>query len=138
MTPEAMAALHARCFPARPWTPAEFEQLVQSRGAIWHSSPDHDGLILAQCAPPEAEILTVAVAPESRRKGVARGLIDGLVSALPSVNVSELFLEVAEDNAAARALYAATGFAETGRRKAYYPRRDGPAADALILRRVIG
>jgi ribosomal-protein-alanine N-acetyltransferase len=42
-----------------------------------------------------------------------------------------MFLEVSERNAAARALYAAAGFAEVGRRRRYYA--DG--ADALVLRR---
>jgi ribosomal-protein-alanine N-acetyltransferase len=42
-----------------------------------------------------------------------------------------MFLEVAERNGAARALYAAAGFAAAGRRRRYYP--DG--ADALVLRR---
>jgi ribosomal-protein-alanine N-acetyltransferase len=42
-----------------------------------------------------------------------------------------MFLEVAEANAAARALYAAAGFAEVGRRRRYYA--DG--GDALVLRR---
>ncbi len=44
-----------------------------------------------------------------------------------------LWLEVAEDNAAARALYAAAGFEEAGRRRRYYPRANGPV-DALTLR----
>lgn len=135
MTPEAMAALHALCFPDRPWSAAEFAQLTQARGMICHTSPGHDGFILAQCVAPEAEILTIATAPEARRKGIARGLVEGLFTALPAVDVSELFLEVAEDNAAARALYAATGFAEAGRRRGYYPRHGRAAADALILRR---
>jgi ribosomal-protein-alanine N-acetyltransferase len=41
-----------------------------------------------------------------------------------------MFLEVSDRNAAARALYAAAGFAKAGRRKRYYA--DG--ADALVLR----
>lgn len=137
MTPEEMAALHARCFSVRSWSVAEFEQLVQARGMIWLTSRDNDGLIFAQYLPPEAEILTVAVSPEARRKGIGRELIDGLLSVLPAVKVSELFLEVAEDNAAARALYESCGFAEAGRRKGYYPRGQGPAVDALILRRTL-
>ena len=40
---------------------------------------------------------------------------------------------MAEDNAAAIALYRAAGFVEAGRRPGYYPRSDGPAAAALIL-----
>lgn len=41
-----------------------------------------------------------------------------------------MFLEVAADNDAARALYAKLGFVEAGRRHGYY----GDGADALVLR----
>lgn len=138
MTPEALAALHARCFPQRPWSVAEFEALLQARGVIWRSSACGAGFVLAQAVPPEAEILTIAVAPEARGKGLARALMGDLMEALPQAGVDALFLEVAEDNSAARALYAATGFAEAGRRRGYYPRATGPAVDALILRRPLG
>jgi ribosomal-protein-alanine N-acetyltransferase len=46
----------------------------------------------------------------------------------------EIFLEVAESNAAARALYAKARAQEVGRRRRYYA--DG--ADALVLRLVVG
>jgi ribosomal-protein-alanine N-acetyltransferase len=42
-----------------------------------------------------------------------------------------MFLEVSDRNLPARALYAAAGFAEVGRRRRYYA--DG--SDALVLRR---
>ncbi|MCJ7871263.1 GNAT family N-acetyltransferase [Phaeobacter sp. J2-8] len=135
MTPEAMAALHAACFPNRPWSAAEFAQLTEARGMIWLTSPDNDGLMFVQSIPPEAEILTIAVAPHAQRKGVARSLIADMCDRLLSAGVTTLFLEVAEDNTAARGLYANAGFAESGRRKAYYPRAEQPAADAVILRK---
>jgi len=43
-----------------------------------------------------------------------------------------VYLEVRESNAPARALYAAHGFKEVGRRKQYYRR---PVEDAIVLRR---
>jgi len=52
-----------------------------------------------------------------------------------AVGVSRLLLEVAEDNDAARALYAAAGFTGIARRPAYYRRPDAPAAGALVLAR---
>jgi ribosomal-protein-alanine N-acetyltransferase len=48
-----------------------------------------------------------------------------------------IYLEVAEDNAAARALYAAEGFEPIGRRRGYYARREGPAVDAITMRREV-
>jgi ribosomal-protein-alanine N-acetyltransferase len=47
------------------------------------------------------------------------------------------FLEVAADNAGAIALYDASGFEAAGRRAGYYARQEGPAADALVLRRTL-
>jgi ribosomal-protein-alanine N-acetyltransferase len=48
----------------------------------------------------------------------------------------DLFLEVAADNTAAIALYAATGFDRVGLRKGYYPHPDG-AKDAVVMRRAL-
>jgi ribosomal-protein-alanine N-acetyltransferase len=45
-----------------------------------------------------------------------------------------MFLEVAEDNLAARALYDGAGFAVAGRRRDYYGHADGSRSDALVLR----
>ena len=46
---------------------------------------------------------------------------------------TRVFLEVAEDNLAARALYERTGFVEAGRRPGYYAAADGGRRDALLL-----
>jgi ribosomal-protein-alanine N-acetyltransferase len=46
----------------------------------------------------------------------------------------KLFLEVAEDNAAARRLYESYGFKQIGRRPGYYKRPGGPAMAALTMR----
>ncbi|MDG1691552.1 MAG: GNAT family N-acetyltransferase [Alphaproteobacteria bacterium] len=93
------------------------------------------GFILLQSVAEEAEILTLAVHPKARRSGLARALIE---QAQDTLSVARVFLEVAEDNAPARALYAACGFIETGRRSAYYKRPDGSRVDALLLQRQAG
>ena len=53
-----------------------------------------------------------------------------------AAGVSRLFLEVAEDNWAARRLYAALGFAPVGRRRNYYRRGQSMVA-ALTMRLLI-
>lgn len=137
MTPEAMAALHAQCFPDRPWSAAEFAGLLDSRHTLLLESPRGDGFILARAVPPEAEILTLAVAPAARRQGIGAGLVSALLSALAARGVTELFLEVADDNLAARALYRSFGFRETGRRRDYYARSDGGRSDAVLMARAV-
>ena len=91
------------------------------------------GFLLARRAADEAEILSIGVRPAMQRRGLGRGLVETFVAGLREEgSVHRLFLEVAADNAAARALYKRTGFREVGRRARYYSRPNG-AADALVL-----
>ncbi|PZQ46974.1 MAG: ribosomal-protein-alanine acetyltransferase [Rhodovulum sulfidophilum] len=138
MTPEALAALHARCFEDTPppWSAADFALLLALPGARLLTGPA--SFALAQTAGPEAELLTIAVDPAARRQGQGRALLDRLAAALAADGVAEIFLEVAETNAAARALYAAAGYAERGRRRGYYRPRGAAAVDALVLARRLG
>ncbi|WP_283646352.1 GNAT family N-acetyltransferase [Marinovum algicola] len=137
MRPEALAALHAAAFaPARSWSAAEFDSFLADPACLLVARPE--GFALARVTLDEAELLTIATDPARRRQGVARGLLGALFGGLAGRGAETLFLEVAEDNAAARALYAGASFAMAGRRRGYYPRRNGAAADALILRRALG
>ena len=82
----------------------------------------------------DAEILTVAVVPEARRKGVGAALITSAGVAALVRGAASMFLEVSETNDAARALYTKLGFAEAGRRRDYYATDDG-WVDAIVMRR---
>jgi len=78
----------------------------------------------------EMHILNLAVAPDQRRRGIARRLLaEGLAQAR-ELGARIAWLEVRPSNAAARALYAAFGFQEVGRRPHYY---DDTQEDALLL-----
>ena len=129
---EALAACHARAFEGtgRGWSVAEFTALLAEPGIIL--AGDKRGFALFREAAGEAELLTLATDPAARRQGVAsRALAEGLAR-LAATGTGRVFLEVAEDNAGAIALYRAAGFGECGRRKGYY-RRSGGAVDALVL-----
>jgi len=89
------------------------------------------GYVVALEAADEGEILNLAVAEAGRRRGLGRALVEAIVAALTDRGVRQVFLEVRESNAPARALYAGFGFKEVGRRKAYYRR---PVEDAMVLR----
>ena len=131
-TPDVLAALHAEAF-ASPWDAQAFTNLLAQPGVLL--GLDTDGFILIRVVLDEAEILTLAVRPDARRQGLGRRLVERACVAAKAAGAATLFLEVAEDNAAARALYARAGFVEIGRRKAYYPGPDGRRIDALALRR---
>ena len=75
------------------------------------------------------------MAPARRGRGLARTLLNLHLGRLAGLRAKTVFLEVDEENAAARRLYARAGFKEVGRRKGYYPKDAGQATAALVLRR---
>lgn len=134
MTPAevpAAAALHAASFPAGEAWSADAIGLLLALPASFGVLRPGEGFVLASAAAGEAEILTIAVVPAARRQGVGGALLAAALAGARLRGATTMFLEVAEGNAAARALYAAAGFHEVGRRRRYYA--DG--ADALVLRR---
>ena len=136
MTPAEMATLHAATFTTpRPWSQAEIENLLASPFAF--ALTEAGGFLLGRVVAGEAELLTVAVAPDQRRSGVGRRLVTAFLAEAARRGGESAFLEVAEPNAPARALYAACGFRPAGRRRAYYQPPDGGAEDALILVRTL-
>ena len=142
---EAAARLHAFAF-ARGWSEEEIGALILDRqveanalvrGTFWRGE-QLDGFVLSRLAVDEAEILTIAIGPDQRGHGLGRKLLSNHLARLAARGVRALFLEVEQDNAAARALYARTGFVEVGRRPAYYSKPDGTRSEALVLKRDLG
>lgn len=132
--PEALAALHARSFTTpRPWNAREFASLLAMPGSFLKIRPQ--AFVLGRAIAGEAELLTLAVAPEARRHGTGRALVEDFTDEARDRGAETAFLEVAADNAPARALYAATGWEQTGARRGYYTTPEGTKIDALILRR---
>jgi ribosomal-protein-alanine N-acetyltransferase len=130
-----MAALHARAFPSgRGWSADEIAGLVGASGGFAVTAPE--GFALGRAVAGEADLLTIAVMPECRRAGAGRTLLAGFEAEAAKRGADTAFLEVADDNLAARALYRAAGWHETGRRKGYYARPDG-TADAITLMKTI-
>ncbi len=66
-------------------------------------------------------------------QGIGLGMLEGLARAARRGDAKRIFLDVAEDNEAARALYHKLGFVEVGRRKRYYQRVGAEPVDALTL-----
>jgi [ribosomal protein S18]-alanine N-acetyltransferase len=133
MTPAELATLHARAFTTpRPWSEAEFASLLTDPLAFLLVEGDA-AFLLGRAVAGEAELLTIAVAPEARRLGLGRKLVGRFIYQARLRGAESAFLEVAEDNIAARALYRASGFTEAGRRRGYYRTPQGTAVDALVL-----
>jgi [ribosomal protein S18]-alanine N-acetyltransferase len=133
VTPADLSALHARAFTTpRPWSEAEFVSLLADPLAFLLVEGDA-GFLLGRAVAGEAELLTVAVAPEARRLGIGRRLVSRFIYQARLRGAESAFLEVAEDNAAAKGLYLGAGFTEAGRRRGYYRTPDGLTVDALVL-----
>jgi ribosomal-protein-alanine N-acetyltransferase len=121
---ELLASLHARAFP-KPWSASEIVKLMENQAvfALLHGNgAEPNGFVMAWAAAGDAELLTIAVVPEARRKGVG--------------GAASMHLEVAENNEAARALYRKLGYEEAGRRHAYYA-GEGGSVDAIVMRRAL-
>jgi len=130
------APLHAASF-RRGWSEDEFARLLADRAVVAHRALRGEavaGFILSRLAAGEAEILSVAVAAAERGRGLAGRLLDLHLRRLAGLGCRAVFLEVDEDNAPARRLYARAGFRGVGRRAAYY-RKGETASAALVLRR---
>jgi [ribosomal protein S18]-alanine N-acetyltransferase len=122
----ALAALHATSFPDA-WDSKAIADLLAGPGVFVFASDD--GFVMVRSVAGEAEILTLAVTPAARGKGLGRALLQAAISKARAAGAQTMFLEVGADNPAARALYASLGFVKVGDRKGYYPGRD-----ALVLR----
>lgn len=132
----AIAAIHAASF-RRGWSEDEFDRLLADRAVVAQRATlgrALAGFIVSRAVAGEAEILSVAIAPEWRGRGFARPLLDLHLRRLAGMGVRAVFLEVGEHNTPAVRLYRRAGFHEVGRRQGYY---DG-GATALTLRRDLG
>lgn len=136
-----MAAIHAASF-ARPWSTLEFERLLGERGVVadglflgpaGRPSAKPAGFVLSRIVLDEAEILTVAVAPEARGRGLSIPLLERHLDELSRRGARIVHLEVEEGNHPALALYRRFGFRERGRREGYYQGADGTRAAALTM-----
>lgn len=135
----ALAAVHAASFQTG-WSADAIAGFVQSEGvACFFAAEDGAvaqpllGFILVRAVAGEAEVLTVAVLPRARRRGVGRALLTAAVGFARSRMADAIYLEVAKENRAAISLYEGAGFLIAGQRPAYYEGPRGPE-DAWIMR----
>ncbi len=135
-----MSQLHMRCFDD-PWSAISFRGLLLDTSILTLGVELNGELVafaMAQTIAGESDILTVATAPEHRRKGLGATLISAFINRLGERGVSRITLDVAEDNAPARALYRGFGFTEDGRRPRYYTAGRDVPVDAVLMSRKMG
>jgi len=132
--PAALAALDARAF-ATPWPAPDFARLLANPAVgAWmlRRNGDEAAYLCFQVSGGEAEIYRIAVAPEHRRAGLARKLLEHFAGWAAGQGAGRVFLEVRRGNHAAIELYRAAGFDTMARRVDYYT---APREDALVMQR---
>jgi ribosomal-protein-alanine N-acetyltransferase len=126
-----LTAIHAQCF-AEAWNARAIGDLLATPGTFVFAA--ENGFILVRAGGGEAEVLTLAVAPDARRYGTGTALVEAAAHHALGLGARVLFLEVGVGNLPARSLYERLGFALAGRRKHYYTAGAGKPEDALVLR----
>ncbi len=119
-----------------PWSEESFLREIQNPSSVTLvatlKSREVVGFICASCTAEEAEIKTLAVRADMRRRGVATALMKEAMRRLYNQGCKKVFLEVRVSNTAARRLYEKLGFRIVGVRRGYYIR---PEEDAVVMSR---
>ena len=132
MSPEDMATLHAAGFTqSRPWSADEFVSLLSTPHCF--AVGDTRCFALVRVIADEAELLTIATHPDYLRQGLALRCMANWQEQARLRGAAKAFLEVAEDNSAACALYVKCGFVHIGTRPAYYNRSPLRSVDAIVM-----
>ena len=122
---DQLSNLHAKCFPEKPWTASDFADLKKSGCEVIASQ---SGFIVWRVVMDEAELISIGVEPHARKTGIATAMLGIMDGELRKNGVKKVFLEVAENNHPARALYEQNGYKQVGIRPKYY---DG--IDAILM-----
>jgi [ribosomal protein S18]-alanine N-acetyltransferase len=128
-------AIERRCF-TMPWSLSMFVlELSKPSGICLAAVSDTRMLGYVICARYEDayHVMTIAVEPDCRQQGVARGLLDALLD--KGGHDANYTLEVRVSNVAAIALYEAYDFRAVGTRPHYY---SDNGEDAIIMWRADG
>ena len=122
---DEIANLHKLCFPNKPWSASDFANLKKSGCEIIVSQ---NGFAVWRNVADEAEIITIGVAPDARRNGIASAMLVIIEKNIKNQGVKKIFLEVASNNIAGKKLYENNGYKVVGTRPKYY---DG--IDAILM-----
>lgn len=131
---EEVHALEVELFPEHPWTVTQlWSELARVPESRWYVVARDGGRIVGYAGlfivGPEADVQTVAVAPDAQGRGIGAALVRALQDRARSRGARVLHLEVRADNARAIGMYARLGFVTVGRRRDYY----GRGADAVLM-----
>lgn len=120
------AEIHSHSF-SRGWSDGTLAEMLSAKGMSGLVATRKSGLgnqvvafLIYRTVARESEIITVATNPQERRSGAGRALLEEMIRRCLTDRLEEIFLEVDEANMPAIRLYRSFGFADVGKRKAYY------------------
>jgi ribosomal-protein-alanine N-acetyltransferase len=131
---EVLAA-EERIYPF-PWTWGNFRDSLAAGYSSWLCKENGIlvGYAVLMVVLEDAHLLNVSVLPEHQRRGLGSELLSHLFRVARSYGATHMFLEVRPSNVSGLALYRHFLFTEIGRRKGYYPAREG-REDAVVMMR---
>ena len=134
---DAIMALEDATFPSDAWSRNLMRAELTGPNSYYLVAAEPGGAVegyaglLAPQGSIEADIQTIAVADNVRRRGLGRVLVQTLLTEARKRGATEVFLEVRADNPGAQQLYRSLGFEQIATRQHYYQPDD---VDALIMR----
>ena len=138
MTPlqlDAVMAIETEAY-AFPWSRGNFVDSIASGYAasvLYDGAGRILGYFVAMAGVDEMHLLNITVAPQAQHRGHALYMLDALVDLCQARGAVQLWLEVRETNARARAIYLRRGFVHVGVRRGYYPAPQGQREDAAVM-----
>lgn len=126
-----VAQIERLCF-SKPWSEEALRLLLDGRN-LCLVAVDGDGVCAyggMMTVLDEGQITNIATAPEHRRKGYARAVVNGLLRYAEENGLAFVSLEVRESNSAAIALYESLGFKSAGVRRNFYSL---PTENAVVM-----
>jgi ribosomal-protein-alanine N-acetyltransferase len=119
-----------------PWTRGNFADSIRAGHSVWMCRVGEECVAYAVVmrALDEAHLLNLSVARAWQGKGIGRAFIEHLCDEARRLGAIRMFLEVRPSNAAGLALYRSAWFSAIGRRRGYYPARQG-REDAIVMTR---
>lgn len=133
---EKLSALDRMCVGAEGWSAASFRsEAEKDNGYVLYAMDGENviALLSGYSAAGEADITSVAVHPDHRRRGLAAMLLERFTELIPD-DTESIFLEVRESNAPAIALYEKCGFRRLSVRKNFYSQ---PRENAVVMQKIL-
>ena len=122
---QKIAPIEADLFGKGSWNKSMISQELQAPMRAYYAEIDENTHTLCGYAGywfdgDDAQIMTIGVAKQYQRKGIASKLLSTMIKTAKQIGAKRMLLEVRVDNVPALALYERFGFVKMGLRKRYY------------------